>query len=293
MSKRFFATTLLSALFGLLFLIACARPSPTPTPAASELNTIIASTDLAVGQNRFVFAILDNERRAIKEQEVTAAFFLDTKPQPEPGEVVKATFRPWPASVAGVYTTNVTFDISGIWSVRVTVPGEDSRQPAPAFFEVKERTSAPSLGTPPPASRNKTARDVAKLEEITTAHPPDPDLYQMTVAEAIKSGKPTLITFATPAFCLSATCGPQVDVVQKLKDRYRDKANFIHIEIWDNPEEMQGDLSKGRISPIVEEWALITEPFTFLVNRDGLVAAKFEGFTTGEELETALLTLMQ
>ena len=97
-----------------------------------------------------------------------------------------------------------------------------------------------------------------------------------------------LVTFSTPAFCTTATCGPQLDVVRGLKRRYADRLNFTHVEIYDNPLEMREDFSSGRLSPAVEEWNLPSEPWTFIVDGEGLVYAKFEGFTTAEELEAEL-----
>lgn len=57
-------------------------------------------------------------------------------------------------------------------------------------------------------SPNKTLYTVERLEELTTDYTPDPDLYQLTIAEALITGRPTVIVFATPAFCTSPTCGP-------------------------------------------------------------------------------------
>ena len=55
---------------------------------------------------------------------------------------------------------------------------------------------------------------------------------------------------------------------------------------------MNGDVSKGRLSPLLNTWGLITEPFTFLIDREGLIAAKFEGFVTGQELSRALRSVL-
>ena len=53
----------------------------------------------------------------------------------------------------------------------------------------------------------------------------------MTVAEAIDTKKPTLIAFATPAFCQTRFCGPVIEeVVAPLAKDYRGRANFVHIE---------------------------------------------------------------
>ena len=147
---------------------------------------------------------------------------------------------------------------------------------------------SPAIGEPAPLSVNKTDQDVTDLSELTTAPVPDPDLYRMTIADAAATGRPTVVTFGTPAYCETATCGPQLDVVSSLKDKYRQRANFIHVEVYDNPNEIEGDLSRAKPSPLLEEWGLVSEPFTFVLDGEGVVAFKYEGFATMEELETGL-----
>ena len=68
--------------------------------------------------------------------------------------------------------------------------------------------------------------------------------------------------------------------------------NFIHIEVYDNPLEIQGDLSRGRISPTFTEWNLPSEPWTFVMDSQGLVRDKFEQFTVAEEIEAALAEVL-
>ena len=100
----------------------------------------------------------------------------------------------------------------------------------------------------------------------------DPELYQMAIAEAVKSGLPTVVVMASPAFCTNAVCGPQVQTLQELKDKYKGQANFIHVDIYDNPEEIQGDLSKARLSPTVVEWGLPSAEWSFVIDRQGIVS---------------------
>ena len=65
--------------------------------------------------------------------------------------------------------------------------------------------------------------------------------------------------------------------------------NFIHVEIYDNPHEIQGDLRNAKRAAAVTEWGLPNEPWTFVVGGDGKVADKFEAFVGREELEEALV----
>ena len=275
-------------------------PAPTPIPATvpevetGALTLLLASTDLAVGPNRFVFALLDGTSSPLRVPEARVQFvYLETQPQKDTTSIV-ARFVRWPVGTAGVYVAQVSFDREGRWGVIAEVAGDaGADRVADAGFLVRAESSSPGIGQPAPASVNRTSGDVDDLAEISTSREPDPDLYGITIADAASSGKPTVVTFATPAFCQTATCGPQVDVVASLKDRYGSQANFIHVEVFDNPLEMEGDLSKGRLSPLMEEWGLLTEPFTFVLRRDGLVAAKFEGFATRVELEAALVAALR
>ena len=117
----------------------------------------------------------------------------------------------------------------------------------------------------------------------------DPDLYRLTIAEAVDSGLPTVIVMASPAFCTNAVCGPQVEVLQELKDEFEGKANFVHVDYYDNPEEIQGDLTRAVVSPVAQEWGLPSTEWSFVVDRDGIVSGRFEGFTALEELRQALV----
>jgi hypothetical protein len=135
---------------------------------------------------------------------------------------------------------------------------------------------------------SKVANNTDGLPEVTTDVRADPDLYAITIKDALANPNPLLVTFASPAYCQTATCGPQVDVVKDLKNQHGDRMDFIHVEVFDNPTEIQGDLTRAVISPTMDEWGLVTEPWTFVMDGEGAVRAKFEGFVTQAELEAAI-----
>ena len=233
-------------------------PSPVTSPApvatggvaAGRVQVIVASTDLTLGTNRFVFGVLDRDLNPVRVAEAKASFiYLDATPQKVVSQI-NASFTQWPSSKAGVYVAHVSFDQSGRWGVIVQVEEERGvSSVGQSGFLVRPESSSPGIGTTAPRSLNRTTRDVGDLKELTSSPEPDLDLYQMTIAEAVSSGRPTVITFATPAFCQTATCGPQVDVVSSIKDRDGGQANFIHVEVYDNPQEMRGDFSRPGCLP--------------------------------------------
>ena len=57
---------------------------------------------------------------------------------------------------------------------------------------------------------------------------------------------------------------------------------FIHVEIYKD-----NDPAKG-VNRWVKEWRLPTEPFTFVVDRTGVIRAKLEGAFSVAELERAV-----
>ncbi len=268
----------------------------TPTSGATELRLLLASTDLSVGANRVVFALVASGSGPVRQPDGVRVqtFYLAPKGQEGPVETVAATYRDWGERGRGAYTVRLDFDRAGDWGLGVRVDGQDGAvSSASARVLVRERSLTPALGASAPLTQSKTLSDTPDLNELTSDPQPDVDLYQMTIAEAVASGKPLVVAFSTPAYCTTATCGPQLDVVKQAKGRYADRANFVHVEVYDNPHEIQGDLSNARIAPAVTEWGLPSEPWTFVIDADGLVAAKFEGFATRDELEQALLAVLR
>ena len=106
------------------------------------------------------------------------------------------------------------------------------------------------------------------------------------------------MVFASPAFCTSPTCGSQTATLFELKAEHAGEANFIHVEIYNNPDEIQGDLNKATLSQPVQDWGIsdlpdwFNESWTFILSDEGRVSQRFEGFATLEELESALQVVL-
>ena len=286
--------------------VACggaATPVPTELPAAaspavdaSGLKTIVATKALGVGKQRVAF-LLTSPKALIKvpEVQVTSVFLGEGQAV---SETKTAGFHLWPYGVRGSYVTEMNFDRPGQWRLDIVVEGEDVQGKAEAILNVSEQGGVPNIGSIPPLSRNKTLQSVESIEKLTTDYAPDPDLYQITVEDAVATGKPTVVVFASPAFCTSPTCGPQTATLSELKSGHVGEANFIHVEIYDNPDEIQGDLTRAMLSQPIQDWGIsglpdwFNESWTFVLDSDGRVSQRFEGFATLEELESALRSVL-
>jgi hypothetical protein len=155
--------------------------------------------------------------------------------------------------------------------------------------EVEKESSAPSVGDPAPASETPTLASAGgDLSQLTTRVPPDESLLEYSVADSLRAKVPFVVTFATPKFCSSRTCGPAVDIVEEVARRFEDDdVRFIHVEVYED-----NDVAKG-YNRWMQEWGLRTEPWTFVVGRNGRIVQRFEGVVSVHELEAAVAPLVE
>ena len=261
--------------------------------APAETTTVritLATTDLGVGPNRLGFGLVDVDSGPIREADVlVSTFYLGDGRQEGPIQTARAVWRRWPIGQVGLYTANFDFDRAGAWGIAANyVDHLGSDVTVSAGIEVRQKSATPAIGERPPASVTKLSRHFEDIGDMTSDPEPDEELYAITVAEGLNAGKPLVVAFSTPAFCHTATCGPQLDVIKELKDYYYRDVNFIHVEVYDKPAEIEGHLANAPLAQAMIDWALPTEPWTFVMDADGKVAAKFEAFATKDELEAAL-----
>lgn len=271
---------------------------PIETPVS--LSVAVVTQDLALGDTRIAFVVLSHGRPT-SEARVHLVFSYLRDQQP----LVRAEADAIPyvdhhehANLADhvdapFYVAQVTFNQAGSWGMeaQVTHPHGDT-EIARVALEVRAQPLAPGIGSRAFRSKSKTLRD-APPEELSSASSFDPDLYALSIDQALDTGLPLLVVFATPAFCTSRTCGPQLHVAEHLQERYRGRMHFIHVEVYDNPHEMARDPRLARLSPVVQEWGLPSEPWVFLVDRQGIIVARYEGFVTLEELEPEVQRILQ
>ena len=240
-------------------------------------TAIRVSSDLGVGEERLLIAIAGpaGERLAAPDLPVTLEVYPEG--EPEEGQTVPGTFMWAVPEVSGMYRADVEFDRAGVWMVVVTP--EDGAPLDPVAVGVAEDTLTPAVGTAAPASDTFIAADVADLAEITTDPEPDPRFYQVSVADAVASGDPTVVVFATPRFCQTAVCGPTLDGVKEIAASYPN-VNWVHVEVFTNLD----DPDALAVVPAAVEWGLPTEPWVFVVDGDGVVRGRFEGVVSREEL---------
>lgn len=182
--------------------------------------------------------------------------------------------------VRGLYRFDM--EIPGPGTFQVTLVGDGISETAPVGLVAAEDPAVIEEGERAPLSDTRTTKS-HDLADITTDPDPDPAFYEMTVAEAVQTG-PSVVVFATPAWCVSQTCGPLLNQVKALSDDYPD-LNYVHVEIYEN---IHADSFQDLIAvPAVGEWGLPSEPWVFITDDNGTVSAAFQGVASDAELSAA------
>jgi hypothetical protein len=278
-------------------------PKPTPVPTAApaptqanplvkpraasgaELTAVLASSEVALGRNRFALGLIDARNQAVTAGNARVEFFkLLQNGTAEKRADATATFRSVGGASKGIWVSSATFPEAGGWGAQVTLEqGSDAPKVARLNFEVRPKFSAPGYGEPAVPSLSLTDRDVNGDTARICSNTPPCQLHSMTIAAALEGGqKPLVLLFSTPALCTSATCAPELEAIEQLNGTYSARANFIHVEIYQYPF---GELKTAKT---VDEWRLPSEPWTFIVDKAGLVRDRFEGAAPIEELEPSL-----
>jgi hypothetical protein len=255
---------------------ACSGGGPFPADAF----IVSGNTDLAVGTERIAVAVRGPTGERLSDPDVGMTLRAWPEGREDLAVSAPAHFTWAIPDVSGMYLGWLTFDRPGVWEIEATPDGAD---PLPLLpVSVGEEASTPAPGDPAPPSQTVTAAD-APLAEITTDTDPDPRFYELSIAEAVTSGRPSVIAFATPRFCTSQVCGPMMDILRAAAPAFPD-VNWVHVEVYSNLD----DPANLEVVPAVEEWGLPTEPWVFVVDADGVVTDRFEGVVTAAEITAAL-----
>ena len=264
-----------------------AVPAGTPGGAVTDAQAVLLAQEFVAGiESRFILGLLDGQRDFLREADVNLRFFRIGVDGRTGTFAFEAPARYLEMDVEGeervpFYVANVPFDAAGRWGAEVssTLPseGEDKSQLA---FEVFATAQTPANGATPPASQNDTAGTNPNVESLCSLDPIC-GLHDIVIGDVLGQGRPLVVQFSTPAFCETRFCGPVLEALLTQVPAYRDRIDFVHIEVWQ-------DFQLQRYRPAVQEWGLRGEPYTFFVGGDGAVRGRFEAIFTIEELREQL-----
>jgi hypothetical protein len=285
-----------------------AAPEDFPDPGGRTLRALLADvgqsgpvlaasvSQFKPGDNRFGFALFDRARAQIADAPVALYYArvgggrvhgpvparfeqMDVKPQFESRTVSLDS-----DAAKSLYVADVDLPKPGRYEILGLTRLDDrivAATPAGGPLTVRREGPVPDVGDRAPATHTETKADAqGDLASIDTRDPAS-SMHDVDFADVV-GRKPVVLLFATAALCQSRVCGPVIDVTEQVKAERKDDVAFVHQEIY-----RDNDVGKG-FRPPVAAWGLPTEPWVFVVGRDGRVAARFEGAFSAEELNAAI-----
>jgi hypothetical protein len=259
---------------------------------------LIVTNRIVCGEARIVFLFLDDQQRVVSSPDRTAsvAFYNLGQDAEQPAVPAQDAEFVWAIpDERGMYVVNAELPEAGVWGAEIsTAAPQAESETIRMTFEVADSTPTVQIGDQAPPSDTPTAADVdGDLTRLSTDENPVPAFYETSVADALAAHEPFVLVFATPKFCTSQQCGPTLDSIKPIAEAHPD-VTFINVEPY-QLEEQDGQLqpvldANGQLqaAPATDEWGLLSEPWIFVVDRDGIVRGSFEGVVGQPELEQAL-----
>jgi hypothetical protein len=262
------------------------QQGPVVSPAAQRFY---------VGTNRFPFGVFTAGRDQITNAQVAiyAAPGTGVKGRaigPFPARIEDLTTKPAfrakttaddPSAAQVAYVTDIPLDKPGPWAFAALIRADGSYQYSllPTPPPVGD-APAPQAGQEAPVVHTPTVGEVSNISQIDTRVPPD-DMHSDDLAEVLGK-KPVVLLFATPALCQSRVCGPVTDIAEQVKQEFGDRVAFIHQEVYNNNQINDGP------RPQMAAYGLNTEPWLFVIDRNGKVSTVLQGPFSVQELESAV-----
>lgn len=134
------------------------------------------------------------------------------------------------------------------------------------------------VGAVAPSLKTKTLADVdGDFSRITTYRYPDKRMYQYSLDEAMQTGKPVVLEFATPGHC--TVCDKQLQMLKGILDKYEKSVVFVHMDQYENPEAFTA-------------YRVMGDPWTFVIDTNHVVRFRQPGRMLFQELDLAIQNVL-
>jgi hypothetical protein len=258
-----------------------------------SLEAVIVPSELTVGANRFAVGIFDAAGAVVNDATVHFHYYDLSDPQNPTLESEADATRLQTPDGTTVFAHEREFLRAGSWGVGIEATFPDGHTAVKRIrFDVLPESPTVKVGEPAPVVDTPTlAAAGGELASISSAPVPNRAFYAESLSDALKAGEPTVVLFATPAFCQTRFCGPSYDLASELQQQYGDRVTFVHVEIYTG---LPNPAANGwEIAPAMAAFGLSTEPWLYLIDRQGRVAYRVEGLFTVDEIEPHLKALLQ
>jgi hypothetical protein len=125
-------------------------------------------------------------------------------------------------------------------------------------------------------------------DPLCTRSPEPCPFHAISLDDALRDGRPTIVNISTPAFCGNqVACGPALEVLVEESPNISSEVAIIHTEVYVTPTGSE----LGPVAPIMDATGLWFEPALYVINSDGTVATRLDFMWDRPDLQTAIASL--
>lgn len=260
-----------------------------PAEVTTKVEAALVPSELVVGPNRFAVGLFDDQGNLIQDARVHFHYYDLSDPENAVLESeVTAQLIQDSEGYTTIFTHNRDFEIAGQWGVEIDVYLPDGNTAKQRIgFQVESETSSLGPGEKVPILNTLTLDDVDQdLSRLTSSTSPNPALHEISLAQALANGTPTILLFATPAFCQTRFCGPAYEIVGEVYETHGDRLNFVYVEVFDGLPDPSAINFQASLA--FTAFGLESEPWLFLIDEDGTIIYRLEGLFTADEVRRQL-----
>jgi hypothetical protein len=203
------------------------------------------------------------------------------------GRVLDDNDSPIATVSAPIHSTDLVIPYWPI-SVQIDQPGTytlrlDGDDGFGAAFLVSDPTdvTVPYIGSRLPPFETPTVDNHRGVEPYCTLTPSPCPLHDVTLTQALASGKPVAYMIGTPAHCQTGTCAPALEFLVKSHARLGDAVVMVHADVYTND-------AATTVAPAVSALGLDYEPVLYLTKPDGIVNDRIDVIWDQSELDERL-----
>lgn len=150
-------------------------------------------------------------------------------------------------------------------------------------FQVEEReyVLSPLVGDALPPFDTPTVDNKRGVDPICTSPQGTCPFHEVTLTEALQSGKPVVYLIGTPAYCKTGTCAPGLDALIALSKKIGDAAVFVHADVYT-------DKTATTAAPAVLAYKLAYEPLLYITDAKGVLVNRLDAVFDVNEMSSAL-----
>jgi hypothetical protein len=131
-----------------------------------------------------------------------------------------------------------------------------------------------------PALETPTISDHRGVEPFCTRVPEPCPFHELTLADALATGKRVVFIVGTPAHCQTGVCAPVLDGLVALAKNFSDVI-FVHADVYT-------DETATTTTPTIDALNLTFEPVIWITDNSGVITHRFEGVWHPDEVRQVL-----